>query len=163
MFVQVRDVLEAGTIEPVGSSYQEFWLMASLSTANNPNLSWWLRPDDQRSTSPSKFNDAIELVSHPVRRLIARRAAGNWWQALQPTLALVFPAVFRGCAARRRALSKFMDERRARVHNGMMLDDALFGCARNADALFHHSINLNSTVAAASISPSRHGRDGSIR
>ena len=35
VFVQVRDVLEAGTIDHVGSSYQEFWLMASLSTANN--------------------------------------------------------------------------------------------------------------------------------
>ncbi len=163
MFVQVRDVLEAGTIDHVGSSYQEFWLMASLSTANTANLSWWLRPDDQRSTSPSKSNDAIELVSHPVRRLIARRARANWWLALQPTLALVFLAVSWSSAARRRALSKFMDERRAGVHNGMMLDDALFGCARNAEPLFHHSINSNSTVAAASISLPRHGRDGSIR
>ncbi len=28
------------------------------------------------------------------------------------------------------------------VHNGMMLDDALFGCARNADAIIPSLINL---------------------
>lgn len=35
VFVQVRDVLEAGTIEPRRVKLREFWLMASLSTANN--------------------------------------------------------------------------------------------------------------------------------
>ncbi len=76
VFVQVRDVLEAGTIEPRRVKLPEFWLMASLSTANNPQTylgGYDLTISGQHRRLSS--NDAIELVSHPVRRLIVRRAA----------------------------------------------------------------------------------------
>ncbi len=81
-------------------------------------------------------NDAIELVSHPVRRLIARRAARELAAGASTNFGFGIPGGIPGVALREGVpyQSLWLSVEQG-VHNGMMLDDALFGCARNADAI----------------------------
>lgn len=107
VFVQVRDVLEAGTIEPRKVKLPGILVDGIVEHREQPQTylgGYDLTISGQHRRLSS--NDAIELVSHPVRRLIARRAARNWRQALQPTLALVFPVVFLGLRCAKACLIK---------------------------------------------------------
>ncbi|MGQ7170860.1 acyl CoA:acetate/3-ketoacid CoA transferase, partial [Escherichia sp. R-CC3] len=81
-------------------------------------------------------NDAIELVSHPVRRLIARRAARELVAGASTNFGFGIPGGIPGVALREGVpyQSLWLSVEQG-VHNGMMLDDAFFGCARNADAI----------------------------
>ncbi len=79
-------------------------------------------------------NDAIELVSHPVRRLIARRAArtGSWrFNQLWLWYSWGIPGVALREGVPYQSLWLSVEQG---VHNGMMLDDAFSGCA-HADAI----------------------------
>lgn len=107
VFVQVRDVLEAGAIEPRKVKLPGILVDGIVEHREQPQTylgGYDLTISGQHRRLSS--NDAIELVSHPVRRLIARRAARNRRQVLQPTLALVFPAVFTGLHCAKACLIK---------------------------------------------------------
>ena len=76
VFVQVRDVLEAGTIEPRKVKLPGILVDGIVEHREQPQTylgGYDLTISGQHRRLSS--NDAIELVSHPVRRLIARRAA----------------------------------------------------------------------------------------
>lgn len=76
VFVQVRDVLEAGAIEPRRVKLPGILVDGIVEHREQPQTylgGYDLTISGQHRRLSS--NDAIELVSHPVRRLIARRAA----------------------------------------------------------------------------------------
>ena len=112
VFVQVRDVLEAGTIEPRRVKLPGILVDGIVEHREQPQTylgGYDLTISGQHRRLSS--NDAIELVSHPVRRLIARRAARELVAGASNQLWLWYSRRYSwGCAARRRALSKFVAE-----------------------------------------------------
>ena len=78
----------------------------------------------------------IELVESPVRRLIARRAAQELQSGASTNFGFGIPGGIPGIALREGVPFKslWLSVEQG-VHNGLMLDDALFGSARNADAI----------------------------
>ena len=79
VFVQVRDVLEAGTIEPRRVKLPGILVDGIVEHREQPQTylgGYDLTISGQHRRLSS--NDAIELVSHPVRRLIAVGQRGNW-------------------------------------------------------------------------------------
>lgn len=114
VFVQVRDVLEAGAIEPRQSNYG---ILVDGIVEHREQPQTYLGGYDLTISGQHRrlsSNDAIELVSHPVRRLIARRAARELVAGASTNFGFGILAVFGRSAARRRSLPKFMAERRAR-------------------------------------------------
>lgn len=114
VFVQVRDVLEAGAIEPRRVKLPGILVDGIVEHREQPQTylgGYDLTISGQHRRLSS--NDAIELVSHPVRRLIARRAARELVAGASTNFGW-YSRVFQRSAARRRALPKFMAERRAR-------------------------------------------------
>lgn len=71
-----------------------------------------------------------------MRRLIARRAARELVAGASTNFGFGIPGGIHGVALREGVpyQSLWLSVEQG-VHNGMMLDDALFGCARNADAI----------------------------
>lgn len=137
VFVQVRDVLEAGTIEPRRVKLPGILVDGIVEHREQPQTylgGYDLTISGQHRRLSS--NDAIELVSHPVRRLIARRAARELVAGASTNFGFGIPGGIPGVALREGVpyQSLWLSVEQG-VHNGMMLDDALFGCARNADAI----------------------------
>ena len=137
VFVQVRDVLEAGTIEPRRVKLPGILVDGIVEHREQPQTylgGYDLTISGQHRRLSS--NDAIELVSHPVRRLIARRAARELVAGTSTNFGFGIPGGIPGVALREGVpyQSLWLSVEQG-VHNGMMLDDALFGCARNADAI----------------------------
>ena len=137
VFVQVRDVLEAGAIEPRRVKLPGILVDGIVEHREQPQTylgGYDLTISGQHRRLSS--NDAIELVSHPVRRLIARRAARELVAGASTNFGFGIPGGIPGVALREGVpyQSLWLSVEQG-VHNGMMLDDALFGCARNADAI----------------------------
>ena len=137
VFVQVRDVLEAGAIEPRRVKLPGILVDGIVEHCEQPQTylgGYDLTISGQHRRLSS--NDAIELVSHPVRRLIARRAARELVAGASTNFGFGIPGGIPGVALREGVpyQSLWLSVEQG-VHNGMMLDDALFGCARNADAI----------------------------
>lgn len=137
VFVQVRDVLEAGAIEPRRVKLPGILVDGIVEHREQPQTylgGYDLTISGQHRRLSS--NDAIELVSHPVRRLIARRAARELVAGASTNFGFGIPGGIPGVALREGVpyQSLWLSVEQG-VHNGMMLDDAFFGCARNADAI----------------------------
>lgn len=156
VFVQVRDVLEAGAIEPRRVKLPGILVDGIVEHREQPQTylgGYDLTISGQHRRLSS--NDAIELVSHPVRRLIARRAARELVAGASTNFGFGIPGGIPGVALREGVpyQSLWLSVEQG-VHNGMMLDDAFSAAPATPMPLFHHSINLSSTVAEGSISPS---------
>lgn len=156
VFVQVRDVLEAGAIEPRRVKLPGILVDGIVEHREQPQTylgGYDLTISGQHRRLSS--NDAIELVSHPVRRLIARRAARELVAGASTNFGFGIPGGIHGVALREGVpyQSLWLSVEQG-VHNGMMLDDAFSAAPATPMPLFHHSINLSSTVAEGSISPS---------
>ena len=137
VFVQVRDVLEAGAIAPRNVTLPGILVDGIVEYREQPQT--YLGGYDLTISGQHRrlcSSDAIELVSHPVRRLIARRAARELVAGASTNFGFGIPGGIPGIALREGVpyQSLWLSVEQG-VHNGMMLDDALFGCARNADAI----------------------------
>ncbi|HDX8892815.1 TPA: acyl CoA:acetate/3-ketoacid CoA transferase [Klebsiella oxytoca] len=137
VFVQVRDVLEAGAIAPRNVTLPGILVDGIVEHREQPQT--YLGGYDLTISGQHRrlcSSDAIELVSHPVRRLIARRAARELVAGASTNFGFGIPGGIPGIALREGVpyQSLWLSVEQG-VHNGMMLDDALFGCARNADAI----------------------------
>ncbi|MBB2423555.1 enoyl-CoA hydratase/isomerase family protein [Escherichia sp. 11.1597] len=137
VFVQVRDVLEAGAIEPRRVKLPGILVDGIVEHREQPQTylgGYDLTISGQHRRLSS--TGAIELVSHPVRRLIARRAARELVAGASTNFGFGIPGGIPGVALREGVpyQSLWLSVEQG-VHNGMMLDDAFFGCARNADAI----------------------------
>ena len=130
VFVQVRDVLEAGAIEPRRVKLPGILVDGIVEHREQPQTylgGYDLTISGQHRRLSS--NDAIELVSHPVRRLIARRAARELVAGASTNFGFGIPGGIPGVALREGVpyQSLWLSVEQG-VHNGMMLDDAFFGC-----------------------------------
>lgn len=137
VFVQVRDVLEAGAIAPRNVTLPGILVDGIMEYREQPQT--YLGGYDLTISGQHRrlcSSDAIELVCHPVRRLIARRAARELVAGASTNFGFGIPGGIPGIALREGVpyQSLWLSVEQG-VHNGMMLDDALFGCARNADAI----------------------------
>ncbi|XMM18105.1 CoA-transferase [Escherichia coli] len=137
VFVQVRDVLEAGAIEPDHVHLLSILVDGIVEHREQPQT--YLGGYDLTISGQHRrlsFNYPPKLVSHPVRRLIARRAARELVAGASTNFGFGIPGGIPGVALREGVpyQSLWLSVEQG-VHNGMMLDDAFFGCARNADAI----------------------------
>lgn len=137
VFVQVRDLLEAGAIAPRSVTLPGILVDGIVEYREQPQT--YLGGYDLTISGQHRrlcSGDAIELASHPVRRLIARRAARELVAGASTNFGFGIPGGIPGIALREGVpyQSLWLSVEQG-VHNGMMLDDALFGCARNADAI----------------------------
>ncbi|MBM3073341.1 acyl CoA:acetate/3-ketoacid CoA transferase [Enterobacter sp. RHBSTW-00994] len=137
VFVQVRDVLETGAIEPrrvklPGILVDGIVEYREQSQTYLGGYDLTISGQHRRRCS----TDAIALPEHPVRRLIARRAARELIPGASTNFGFGIPGGIPGIALREGVPynSLWLSVEQG-VHNGMMLDDAFFGCARNADAI----------------------------
>ncbi|EBS7635418.1 acyl CoA:acetate/3-ketoacid CoA transferase [Salmonella enterica] len=137
VFVQVRDILEVGTIEPRRVKIPGILVDGIVEHREQPQTylgGYDLTISGQHRRLSSQ--NSIELVSHPLRRLIARRAARELVAGASTNFGFGMPGGIPGIALREGVpFDTLWLSVEQGVHNGMMLDDALFGCARNADAI----------------------------
>lgn len=137
VFVQVRDIVQAGSLNPRHVRIPGILVdqIAEYKDQQQTYLGGYdltISGQQKRLTS----RDAIELVQHPVRRLIARRAARELTGGASTNFGFGIPGGIPGIALREGVpYDTLWLSVEQGVHNGMMLDDALFGCARNADAI----------------------------
>ncbi|WP_149541984.1 acyl CoA:acetate/3-ketoacid CoA transferase [Escherichia albertii] len=137
VFVQVRDILETGAIEPrrvkiPGISVDGVVEYREQQQTYLGGYDLSISGQHRRLCS----QNSIELVSHPIRRLIARRAARELVAGASTNFGFGMPGGIPGIALREGVpFDTLWLSVEQGVHNGMMLDDALFGCARNADAI----------------------------
>ncbi|WP_134739589.1 CoA-transferase [Escherichia coli] len=121
VFVQVRDVLEAGAIEPRRVKLPGILVDGIVEHREQPQTylgGYDLTISGQHRRLSS--NDAIELVSHPVRRLIARRAARELVAGASTNFGFGIPGGIPGVALREGVpyQSLWLSVEQG-VHNGM--------------------------------------------
>ncbi|WP_058912545.1 acyl CoA:acetate/3-ketoacid CoA transferase [Entomohabitans teleogrylli] len=137
VFVQVRDILETGSITPRSVKIPGILVNGIVEYHDQPQT--YLGGYDLTISGQHRrlcSQNSIELVSHPVRRLIARRAARELVAGASTNFGFGMPGGIPGIALREGVpFNTLWLSVEQGVHNGMMLDDALFGCARNADAI----------------------------
>lgn len=136
VFVQVRDVLEAGAIAPRNVTLPGILVDGIVEHREQPQT--YLGGYDLTISGQHRrlcSSDAIELVSHPVRRLIARRAARELVAGASTNFGFGIPGGIPGIALREGVpyQSLWLSVEQG-VHNGMMLDDALF-CEERIDLI----------------------------
>ncbi|EHR8835571.1 acyl CoA:acetate/3-ketoacid CoA transferase [Shigella flexneri] len=137
VFVQVRDILETGAIEPRRVKIPGI-LVDGVVEYREQQQTYLGGYDLSISGQHRRLcsQNSIELVSHPIRRLIARRAARELVAGASTNFGFGMPGGIPGIALREGVpFDTLWLSVEQGVHNGMMLDDALFGCARNADAI----------------------------
>lgn len=137
VFVQVRDIVASGDIQPRHVTLPGILVDHIVEYREQPQTylgGYDLTISGQHRRQTSR--DAIELPANPVRRLIARRAARELVAGASTNFGFGIPGGIPGIALREGVSydSLWLSVEQG-VHNGMMLDDALFGCARNADAI----------------------------
>ncbi|ELO2701695.1 TPA: acyl CoA:acetate/3-ketoacid CoA transferase [Escherichia coli] len=137
VFVQVRDILETGAIEPRRVKIPGILVDGVVEYRDQQQT--YLGGYDLTISGQHRrlcSQNSIELVSHPIRRLIARRAARELVAGASTNFGFGMPGGIPGIALREGVpFDTLWLSVEQGVHNGMMLDDALFGCARNADAI----------------------------
>lgn len=137
VFVQVRDIVRSGSLNPRHVKIPGILVdqVAEFRDQEQTCLGGYdltISGQQKRQTS----RDAIELVRDPVRRLIARRAARELSAGASINFGFGIPGGIPGIALREGVpFETLWLSVEQGVHNGLMLDDALFGCARNADAI----------------------------
>ncbi len=136
VLAQVRQVVEAGSLHPRRVRIPGI-MVDAVVTAPDQQQFYGLGYDDTVSGARRARLDAAaaDLPSKLERRIIARRAALE----LKPGASLNFgfgiPGGIFGVIAERGIGGDLWLSVEQGVHNGRMLDDALFGAARNADAI----------------------------
>lgn len=137
VFVQVRDLVKAGSLNP--RHVRIPGILVSQIVEYRDQQQTYMGGYDMSISGQQKrlvSRDAIELVQHPVRRLIARRAARELSSGASTNFGFGIPGAIPGIALREGVpFDTLWLSVEQGVHNGMMLDDALFGSARNADAI----------------------------
>ena len=137
VFVQVRDIVKGGSLNPRHVKIPGILVDRVVEFRNQEQTclgGYDLTISGQQKRLTSR--DAIELVQHPVRRLIARRAARELSAGASTNFGFGIPGGIPGIALREGVpFETLWLSVEQGVHNGLMLDDALFGCARNADAI----------------------------
>ncbi|QWA09239.1 acyl CoA:acetate/3-ketoacid CoA transferase [Sodalis ligni] len=137
VFAQVRDLVEPGSLNPRHVLIPGV-LVDSLVEYRKQEQTYLGGYDLSISGQQKRLSsrEGIALVQHPVRRLIARRAARELLSGASTNFGFGIPGGIPGIALREgipyKSLWLSVEQG---VHNGLMLDDALFGCARNADAI----------------------------
>lgn len=137
VFVQVRDLVKTGSLNPrhvriPGILVDEIVEFRGQQQTYLGGYDLSISGQQKRLVS----RDAIELVQHPVRRLIARRAARELTSGASTNFGFGIPGGIPGIALREGVpFDTLWLSVEQGVHNGLMLDDALFGSARNADAI----------------------------
>ena len=136
VLAQVRQVVEAGSLHPRSVRIPGIMVDAVVAAPDQQQF-YGLGYDDTVSGARRARLDAAaaDLPSKLERRIIARRAA----RELKPGASLNFgfgiPGGIFGVIAERGIGGDLWLSVEQGVHNGRMLDDALFGAARNADAI----------------------------
>lgn len=135
VLVQVRQVVEAGSL-PARSVRIPGIMVDAVVEDREQQLFYGLGYDSTVSGARRAHlsGATAEVPSKLERRIIARRAA----MELRPDLSLNFgfgiPGGIFGVIAEQGVRDLWMSVEQG-VHNGQMLDDRLFGAARNADAI----------------------------
>jgi acyl CoA:acetate/3-ketoacid CoA transferase len=136
VLAQVRQVVEAGTLHPRHVRVPGIMVDAVVADAAQQQF-YNLPYDETVSGSRRAFlgDFKADLPSKIERRIVARRAA----MELRPGASLNFgfgmPGGIFGVVAEQGTGDELWMSLEQGIHNGRMLDDALFGAARNADAI----------------------------
>jgi propionate CoA-transferase len=135
VLAQVRQVVEAGSLHPRRVRIPGIMVDAVVAAPDQQQFYGLGYDDTVSGARRARLDAAADLPSKLERRIIARRAALE----LKPGASLNFgfgiPGGIFGVIAERGIGGDLWLSVEQGVHNGRMLDDALFGAARNADAI----------------------------
>jgi acyl CoA:acetate/3-ketoacid CoA transferase len=135
VLAQVRQVVEAGSLHPRSVRIPGIMVDAVVEAPDQQQFYGLGYDDTVSGAHRARLDAAADLPSKLERRIIARRAALE----LKPGASLNFgfgiPGGIFGVIAEKGIGGELWLSVEQGVHNGRMLDDALFGAARNADAI----------------------------
>ncbi len=138
VFVQVKDLVQEGTLNPRLVKIPGIIVNGVVEYAEQQQT--YLNNGYDLSISGQmhrlKQSNVVELPANPVRRLIARRAAMELVSGASTNFGFGIPGGIPAIALREGVpFETLWLSVEQGIHNGIMMDDALFGCARNADAI----------------------------
>lgn len=137
VFAQVRDVVEVGSIKPRDVIVPGILVNRIVEHKTQPQtyLGAYDLTISGQKRCPEK-NHSIPLATNPVRLLIARRAAQELIENASINFGFGIPGGIPAIASREGVPFKslWLSVEQG-IHNGMMMDDVLFGCAKNPDAI----------------------------
>ena len=138
VFVQVRDLVETGSIQPrlvkvpgiIVDGVVEYAQQQQTYLNNGYDLS--ISGQERRMHRGA----SIDLPANLVRRLIARRAARELKEGASTNFGFGIPGGIPAIAIREGVpFNSLWLSVEQGIHNGLLMDDVLFGCAQNADAI----------------------------
>lgn len=140
VLVQVREIVEAGSLPP--RSVRIPGVMVDAVVVAPEQQQFYDRPYDPSVSGQRRVNleaSVTPLPSRLERRIIARRAARELEPGASLNVGFGIPGGIFGIVDERGIADTLWMSVEQGVHNGRMLDEALFGAARNADAILPSS------------------------
>lgn len=136
VLAQVRQLVEAGGLNPRSVRIPGIMVDAVVQ---DPNQTLFYGRGYDRTVSGARrallVNDRPEIPEKLERRIIARRAALELKAGASLNFGFGMPGGIFGVIAEEGSRDRLWMSVEQGVHNGSMLDDALFGAARNMDAI----------------------------
>lgn len=137
VFAQVRNIVEIGSIKPRDVIVPGILIDKIIECKTQPQTylgGYDLTISGQKRSPEDGYS--IPLPSNPLRLIIARRAAQELIENASINFGFGIPGGIPAVASREGVPFKslWLSVEQG-IHNGMMMDNVLFGCARNADAI----------------------------